>query len=79
MKKLILILFFGICIFFSCKNSSNKPVRWKVGDQLEVQWKNSWYKATVLEAKDNNCKIHYEGFTEKWDEWVGETRMRPIN
>lgn len=52
-----------------------KNGEWKVGEKLEVLWKNTWYKATILEAKDKKYKIRYDGFGEKWDEWVDDSRM----
>lgn len=58
---------------------SNFPAQntdFKVGDKIEVEWKRSWYKAEILEVKDGQFKIHYDGFDRSWDEWVKRDRMR---
>ncbi len=47
-----------------------------VGDEVEVKWKGSWYPASVLEAKGGKYKIHYDGYSDSWDEWVGLSRIR---
>jgi len=49
-----------------------------VGDAVEVNWKGSWYKASVLAVKDGKTKIHYDGYGSNWDEWVGASRIRSI-
>lgn len=48
----------------------------KVGDKAQVQWKGSWYAATVKKAKGDQCFIHYDGYGANWDEWVGPERIR---
>ena len=44
----------------------------------EVEWKGSWYKATVLKSNDSKTQhyIHYDGWSDSWNEWVGTGRMR---
>ena len=49
---------------------------YKVGDKIEVQYNSTWYKAVVLEAKDDSYKIRYDGYSSSWDEWVKPERMR---
>lgn len=51
---------------------------WAVGDQVEVEWKSAWYKAKILEVKDDQYKITYVGWDAKWDEWVTDKRIRPL-
>lgn len=46
------------------------------GERLEVEWKGKWYRAEILVTSGNQCKIHYIGFEDSWDEWVGPERMR---
>ena len=50
----------------------------KAGDKNEVLSNGTWYKADVLEAKDGSYKIHYDGWTSTWDEWVTVAKMRSI-
>jgi len=46
------------------------------GDKADVLWKGSWYPATVLDARGHKCFIHYDGYDNSWDEWVGPNRIR---
>ncbi|MBL7686265.1 MAG: hypothetical protein JNK65_09580, partial [Deltaproteobacteria bacterium] len=48
----------------------------KVGDKAQVKWKGSWYPATVTNSKGKNCYIHYDGYDQSLDEWVGPERIR---
>jgi hypothetical protein len=48
------------------------------GDEVEVLWSGTWYKAKVLETKSGQYKIHYEGWSNSFDEWVRPTRMRRV-
>ena len=47
-----------------------------VGDGAQVLWKGAWYPAHVLKAKDAECFIHYDGYDNSWDEWVGPDRIK---
>ncbi len=50
---------------------------YSIGDPVQVQWKGSWYPAHVLAAsKKGTYKIHYDGYSSSWDEWVGLSRMK---
>ncbi len=48
------------------------------GDKAEVLWKGTWYAASVLKAKGDQCFIHYDGYGSSWDEWVGPGRIRLV-
>ena len=50
-----------------------------VGEQIKVEWKGSWWDATILEINAENHLIHYEGFDSSWDEWVTTERMKKIS
>lgn len=63
------------------------PGRWRLshpvndraarqGERVEVFWKDKWYRAQILESSGDQCKIHYAGYPNSWDEWVGPDRMR---
>lgn len=52
--------------------------KWKVGDGLDVNQRAFWYPAQIIEAKGGKYKVHYEGYPSSDDEWVDESRMRPI-
>jgi hypothetical protein len=49
---------------------------YKVGDSIKVNWKGSWYPATILKANDGRYLIHYTGYESSWDEWVGPNRIK---
>jgi hypothetical protein len=56
------------------------PVTYAKGEKVQVEWKGSWWPASVLEVgKDANAgkyKIHYDKYDSSWDEWVGPERMK---
>ncbi|MFO1462726.1 MAG: Tudor-knot domain-containing protein [bacterium] len=46
------------------------------GNQAEVLWKGTWYPAVVKRTRGDSCYIHYKGYNNSWDEWVGPDRIR---
>jgi hypothetical protein len=50
----------------------------RVGERLEVKWKDRWYRSQVIDTDGQKLKIHYVGFESNWDEWVGPERTRPF-
>ncbi len=50
-----------------------------VGDPANVLWHGTWYPATVLKTKKNQCYIHYTGYNDSWNEWVGANRIRVLS
>ena len=70
-------------------NNRTFPARWRIakpqhrgtarqGERIEVEWKEKWFRAEISESSEDRCKIHYIGFADSWDEWVGPDRMRPF-
>ena len=55
-----------------------KDLKFEVGDPVVVKWKGTWYDAHVIaiNKKKNSWKIHYDGYDNSWDEWVGANRIR---
>jgi hypothetical protein len=49
---------------------------YRVGQAVEVEWKKKWYPAKVLRLDGQLALIHYTGYDESWDEWVGPKRIR---
>lgn len=49
-----------------------------VGAKVTVNWKGSWYPATVkdVNAATNEYYIQYDGWSESWNEWVGQDRIK---
>lgn len=58
-------------------SSAAKPVSpFKVGDRVRVRWRESIYKATVIEVLGpDRCKVHYDGHEAAWDEIVTHDRI----
>ena len=54
--------------------------KFKVGDSCMVEWKGSWWPAKVISTRDGNSpyKIHYDGYSNSWDEWVGDARIKNL-
>jgi CHAT domain-containing protein len=50
----------------------------KVGDSVEVLWKNQWYPAKVWEIQSEKYCITYEGYDRSWDECVNSDRIRTV-
>jgi len=47
------------------------------GQIVEVAWEGNWYKATILKVTgENHFSIHYNGWSDSWDEIVGAERIR---
>lgn len=49
---------------------------WKVGDKVMVEEKGKWYPAVVLQVRDNEWFIHYDGYSSQYDLWVGISRVK---
>lgn len=75
MKKKTVVLIV-LCLFLSFLFVSLASAACQPGDKAQVLWKGKWYPATVKEAKGTQCFIHYEGYNNSWDEWVGPERIK---
>lgn len=40
------------------------------GAKVEAKWKDSWWKATIKNAKGDTCCVHYDGYDANLDECV---------
>jgi len=47
-----------------------------VKPDCDVEWKGSWYPATVVKKENERWYIHYVGYEKSWDEWVGKDRIK---
>lgn len=47
-----------------------------VGKRVKVLWNGKWWNAKVLRVKNNKYYIKYDGYGSKWNEWVGNSRIR---
>ncbi|MCW5550370.1 MAG: hypothetical protein KIT44_15515 [Opitutaceae bacterium] len=64
-----------LAIFLGCM-ATMLPANYKPGDKLEINWGGQWYPGEVLEVKDGNYKVRYDGYGAAWDEWASAERLR---
>ena len=58
--------------------AGSPPLRFGVGDRVYVEWRGTWWDARVVSLVGSNAwRIHYEGWSDRWDETVGPTRIVP--
>jgi len=55
-----------------------KLLEYPAGSTVEVIWKREWYPARVMSVERGVHLIHYRDYDERWDEWVGAERIRPV-
>lgn len=53
-----------------------KPEMHAVGEEVDVEYDEEWYPATVNKAWYGLHLISYDDFSEQWMEWVGSDRIR---
>jgi hypothetical protein len=46
------------------------------GDLVDVEWRGSWWPAVLLERRHAGWHVHYEGYSNEWDEVVALARVR---
>lgn len=48
-----------------------------IGQPVQVEWQGRWYAASVLSVSSpTEVRIHYTGWSDRWDETVGIARVR---
>lgn len=56
--------------------ATETPQSFQVGSKVQVEWHGKWWPAEVIETGQNKWKIHYDGYSNSWDEWVGPERIK---
>lgn len=52
--------------------------RFPVGCQVEIEWDGEWYPGVILKhGADGRHYVHYDGYPDSDDQWVGPQRLRP--
>ena len=51
---------------------------YSVGEQIKVEWEESWWDASIINIADDKYLIHYTGFDSSWDELVTTERMHKV-
>ena len=46
------------------------------GRLVEVESEGGWWEAEILEVRGSRYHVHYVGWENEWDEWVGKDRVR---
>lgn len=41
-----------------------------------VEWNGLWWPARILKERKGQVRVHYAGWTSRWDEWVPPSRVR---
>lgn len=52
--------------------------RYPIGATVEVQRKQRWYTATILDERAGIHYVTYEDKNAEWNEWIGSRRIRPL-
>ncbi|MBK6541778.1 MAG: hypothetical protein IPG10_10975 [Flavobacteriales bacterium] len=48
----------------------------KAGDKVQIESTGSWYPGKVLEVKEGQFFVAYDGWSETFNEWVGPDRIK---
>jgi hypothetical protein len=56
--------------------SARRRAPFSPGDEVEVEWRGTWYAAVVLGVSREGFYIHYTGYGDEWDETVDLSRIR---
>ena len=47
--------------------------------KVEVLSKGKWYPARILDKRNGEFYVHYDGYSDSWNEWVTASRVREIH
>ena len=50
--------------------------RFAPGAQVSILWGNQWWSGVVRARANGRFLVHYTGWGNAWDEWVGPERLR---
>lgn len=73
MKNIISAFIF--CILFS----NCIAQKFNLHNKVQVKFGNQWYNAEIIDVKNDQYKIHYDGYGNNWDEWVKADRIKQGN
>jgi hypothetical protein len=59
----------GVVVAAASLDAGMKP-------DCSVEWEGTWYDAKVLKTEKDRWHIHYVGYENSWDEWVGKDRIK---
>lgn len=60
------------------KRDGASSQEYEVGELVRIKWKGSWWDGSIIAVNKNKktYKIHYDGYSNSWDEWVGTDRLQ---
>lgn len=69
---------FAVLMSVALMAESAVAQEYKAGNKIQVNWNGSWYSAIVksYNAAKKCWNIHYEGYSDSWDECVGKKRIK---
>jgi hypothetical protein len=41
-----------------------------------IEWEGGWYPGEMLQQNGGKYFVHYTGYGNDWDEWVGAARIK---
>jgi Agenet domain len=56
--------------------SAQAPTRCEVGLDVDALWEGYWLEATVVGLDGTLCLVHYDGYGDEDNEWLGLDRIR---
>ena len=56
--------------------ADNSSSEYRIGSNVEVNWKGKWYSGKILDGRGGRHLVHYVGYDNSWDEWVPDNRLR---
>lgn len=75
MKRVIMAALVGVTMIAGAVLAQDQH---NAGDKVKVEWKGQWYPAVVknYNAAKKCWNIHYDNYSESWDECVGNRRIK---
>jgi len=51
------------------------------GSRVKIWWSQdkNWYRGTVLASQFGLHKVHYDGYSHEWDEWVPSSSVKELD
>jgi hypothetical protein len=83
-KALIVLLTSLSCLLQSCtswKVSAGTPPNQNtnIGQRVKVLWGTGWYDGTIIDSRNNEYYIHYDGWSDSQNEWVTVDKVKFVN
>lgn len=65
---------------FGGKDADAQPAgaRYKEGQAVDILYGSTWYPGRVLRVQGKRYEVSYDGWSQNWNEWVDESRLRPL-